>query len=244
MRIVYSPMDALELAKKNPDKEVVFFAVGFETTAPTIAAAIQAAQQIGLTNFSVFSAHKIVPPALSALMSMDDVQVDGFILPGHVSVIIGKNAYQPFFDQFKIPCTIAGFEPADILQAIQLLVSQIETESPLLENAYGRAVTEQGNVAAQKLLADTFSIQDVAWRGIGVIPASGLKIKAGLAAFDAEQRFTINVPPSEDPKGCACGDILIGTKKPFEGPLYKSRCTPMSPVGPCMVGTRTPAVFP
>ena len=237
VRVVYSTMDAVEMAQSNPEKQVVFLGVGFETTAPTIAAAIQAAQQIGLTNFSVFSAHKIVPPALSALMSMDDVQVDGFILPGHVSVIIGKNAYQPFFDQYKIPCTIAGFEPADILQAIQLLVFQIETESPLLENAYGRAVTEQGNVAAQKLLADTFSIQDVAWRGIGVIPASGLKIKAGLAAFDAEQRFTIDVPPSEDPKGCACGDILIGTKKPFECPLYKSRCTPMSPVGPCMVST-------
>jgi hydrogenase expression/formation protein HypD len=237
VRVVYSTMDAVELAQKNPRKQVIFLGVGFETTAPTIAAAIQTAKQAGLKNFSVFSAHKIVPPALNALMSMDDVRVDGFILPGHVSVIIGKDAYQNFFDQFEIPCTIAGFEPADILQAIHLLVAQIETGSPKLENAYGRAVSDQGNVAAQKLLTDTFTVQDVAWRGIGIIPGSGLKIKAGLAEFDAEQRFDFQVPFSEDPKGCACGDILTGTKKPFECPLYKTRCTPMSPVGPCMVST-------
>jgi len=237
VRVVYSTMDAVELAQKNPQKQVIFLGVGFETTAPTIAAAIQTAKKMGLDNFSVFSAHKIVPPALNALMSMDNVRVDGFILPGHVSVIIGKNAYQPFFDQFNIPCTITGFEPADILQAIHHLVSQIETESPRLANDYGRAVTDQGNVTAQKLLADTFSIQDVPWRGIGIIPMSGLKIKAGLAAYDAEQKFDFHVPPSEDPKGCACGDILTGTKMPFECPLYKTRCTPMSPVGPCMVST-------
>ncbi len=237
VRVVYSTLDAVELAQKNPRKQVIFLGVGFETTAPTIAAAIQTAKQIGLKNFSVFSAHKIVPPALNALMSMDGVQVDGFILPGHVSVIIGKDAYQPFFDQFQIPCTIAGFEPADILSAIHLLVSQIETGFPKLKNAYGRAVTDQGNVAAQKLLTETFDVQDVAWRGIGVIPMSGLKIKTGMAEFDAEQRFDFDVPPSEDPKGCACGEILTGIKKPFECPLYKSKCTPMDPVGPCMVST-------
>jgi len=237
VRVVYSTMDAVELAQKNPQKQVIFLGVGFETTAPTIAAAIQTAKQTGLANFSVFSAHKVVPPALKALMSMDDVRVDGFILPGHVSVIIGKDAYAAFFKQFKIPCAIAGFEPVDILQAIQHLVSQIETESPQLKNAYGRAVTEQGNVTAQKLLAETFNVQEVVWRGIGIIPKSGLKIKTGLAAFDAEQKFDFDVPVSEDPKGCACGDILTGTKKPFECPLYKTRCTPMNPVGPCMVST-------
>lgn len=237
VRVVYSTMDAIELAQKNPRKQVIFLGVGFETTAPTIAAAIQTAKQIQLDNFSVFSAHKIVPPALNALMSMGAVRVDGFILPGHVSVVIGKGAYQPFFDQFQIPCTIAGFEPADILQAIHHLVAQIESDSPRLKNTYGRAVTDQGNVTAQKLLADTFSIRDVVWRGIGVIPLSGLKIKAGLAAYDAERKFDIEVPPSEDSKGCACGAILTGTKKPVECPLYKTRCTPMSPVGPCMVST-------
>ena len=237
VRVVYSSMDAIDLARNNPQKQVVFLGVGFETTAPTIAAAIQTAQQMGLTNFSVFSAHKLVPPALEALMSMDDIRVDGFILPGHVSVIIGKDAYRPFFKQFNIPCTIAGFEPTDILQAIHRLVSQIETDSPGLENDYGRAVTNEGNIAAQRLLAETFDIQDVVFRGIGVIPGSGLKIKADLAEFDAEQKFEFYVPPSEDPKGCACGEILTGTKKPFECPLYKTRCTPMSPVGACMVSS-------
>ena len=165
------------------------------------------------------------------------VRVDGFILPGHVSVIIGRDAYKPFFDRFQIPCAIAGFEPADILQAIDILVSQIETKSPELTNAYGRAVTDKGNPTAERLMQDTFEITDVAWRGIGIIPGSGLKIGPGFGAFDAEKQFTIDVPVSEDPKGCACGDILIGVKKPFECPLYKTRCTPMDPVGPCMVSS-------
>jgi hydrogenase expression/formation protein HypD len=237
VRVVYSTMDAIELAAKYPQKKIVFLGIGFETTAPTIAAAIQTARQMSLKNFSVFSAHKIVPPALNALMSMKNVRVDGFILPGHVSVIIGKNAYQPFFERFQTPCTIAGFEPADILQAIHLLVSQIEAGAPCLVNAYGRAVTDQGNRTAKKLLQDTFDSVDVAWRGIGIIPGSGLKIKESLAAYDAEKKFAIDVPVSENPKGCACGDILTGIKKPFECPLYKTRCTPMSPVGPCMVST-------
>jgi hydrogenase expression/formation protein HypD len=237
VRVVYSTMDAIALAGKYPDKKIVFLGVGFETTAPTIAAAIQTARQMDLKNFSVFSAHKTVPMALEALMSMENVRVDGFILPGHVSVIIGKNAYNAFFDRFQIPCAIAGFEPADILQAVDILVSQIETAAPELINAYGRAVTDHGNPTAEKLLQNTFEIRDVAWRGLGVIPASGLKIRADLEAFDAEKQFHIDVPVSEDPKGCACGDILTGIKKPFECPLYKTRCTPMDPVGPCMVSS-------
>ena len=237
IRVVYSTMDAIELAVKHPEKKVVFLGVGFETTAPTIAAAIQTAKQMNLNNFSVFSAHKTVPLALEALMSMENVQVDGFILPGHVSVIIGRDAYKPFFDRFQTPCVIAGFEPADILQAIYLLVLQIETASPELANAYGRAVTDKGNPTAARLMQDSFEIRDVAWRGIGVIPESGLKISPGLGAFDAEKQFSIDVPESEEPKGCACGDILTGIKKPFECPLYKTRCTPMDPVGPCMVSS-------
>lgn len=237
IRVVYSTMDAIELAVKHPEKKIVFLGVGFETTAPTIAAAIQTARQLQLNNFSVFSAHKTVPAALDALMSMADVRVDGFILPGHVSVIIGRHAYEPFFHRFQIPCAIAGFEPADILQAIYMLVQQIETGSPELANAYGRAVTDKGNPTAQKLMQETFETRDVAWRGIGVIPGSGLKISPSLEAFDAEKRFSIEVPDSEDPQGCACGEILTGIKKPFECPLYKTRCTPMNPVGPCMVSS-------
>ena len=237
IRIVYSTMDAVGIAAKNPDKKVVFLGVGFETTAPTIAAAMISARQIKLENFFVYSAHKLVPPALEALMSMDRVKIDGFILPGHVSVIIGVSAYEPFFDKYQIPCVVAGFEPVDILQAVTMLAEQIETGTPKLGNAYGRAVTSAGNRKAQKILMDVFEPADVAWRGIGTIPLSGLKIKDDYAAYNAEAMFDIDLPESEDPKGCACGEVLIGTKIPPDCPLYKNACTPIDPVGPCMVSS-------
>ena len=237
IRIVYSTFDALEIARKNPEKKVVFLGVGFETTAPTIAAAIYSAAETKVDNFSVISTHKMVPPALEALMAFEDVQIDGFILPGHVSVIIGVNAYQPFFKRHQIPCVIAGFEPADILQAIGRLVELIENGRPALENAYRRAVTVEGNTKAQKLLEDVFKPADVSWRAIGVIPQSGLKIRKKYERYDAETLFDIQVTDSVDPKGCACGEILIGIKTPPECPLYKTVCTPIDPVGPCMVST-------
>ena len=237
IRIVYSTMDAVGIAAKNPDHKVVFLGVGFETTAPTIAAAVITARQMNLKNFYVYSAHKLVPPALEALMSMDQVKIDGFILPGHVSVIIGVDAYRPFFDKYHISCVVAGFEPVDILQAIAMLTEQIDTGRPKLENAYGRAVTSAGNLKAQKVLEDVFQTADVAWRGIGIIPKSGLKIKDEYASYNAEVMFDIRLPESEDPKGCACGEILIGTKIPPECALYKKACTPIDPVGPCMVST-------
>ena len=237
IRVTYSTFDALEIAKKNPDKSVVFLGVGFETTAPTIAAAIISAAEMGVDNFSAIAAHKRVPPALAALMNADNVQIDGFILPGHVSVIIGVKAYEPFYKQHQIPCVIAGFEPADILQAIGMLVEQIETGRPALENAYPRAVTLAGNTKAQKLLDDVFYPADVCWRAIGMIPRSGLKIRPKYERHDAAKIFDIQVSDSTDPKGCACGEILIGIKTPPECPLYKTVCTPIDPVGPCMVST-------
>jgi len=237
IRMVYSTMDALEIARKNPTKKVVFLGVGFETTAPTIAAAILAAQQMQCENFSVYSAHKLVPPALIALMASEAVQIDGFILPGHVSVIIGLEAYQPFFDQYRIPCVVAGFEPTDLLQVIFKLTEQIESDAPELANTYGRAVTQEGNVKAQQILQMVFDTTDVEWRGIGGIPQSGLKFKPAFAAYDAEQVFDIDLPEAEDPKGCACGEILTGIKIPPECPLYKTVCTPADPVGPCMVSS-------
>jgi hydrogenase expression/formation protein HypD len=237
IRVVYSTFDALEIAQKNPAKKVVFLGVGFETTAPTIAAAIFSAAEMNVDNFSVICAHKLVPPALEALMAMENVQIDGFLLPGHVSVIIGVKAYQPFFKRHQIPCVIAGFEPADILQAIGLLVEQIESGRPALQNAYSRAVTLEGNTKAQKLLEDVFEPADVCWRAIGVIPQSGLKIRKKYERYDAETRFDIQVADSMDPKGCACGQILIGTKTPPQCPLFKTVCTPIDPVGPCMVST-------
>jgi hydrogenase expression/formation protein HypD len=237
IRVVYSTFDALEVAQKKPHKKVVFLGVGFETTAPTIAAAIQQADQMKIENFSVISAHKLVPPALETLMSLEGVQLDGFILPGHVSVIIGLNAYRPFFDRYQIPCVVAGFEPADILQAVSMLVEMIETSNPGLENAYPRAVTEQGNTKAQKILQDIFEPADACWRGIGMIPQSGLKIRDEYAVHDAEKQFDIRVPEPKIPPGCACGDILTGKKQPPDCKLYKKVCTPSDPVGPCMVST-------
>ncbi|MBW2567980.1 MAG: hydrogenase formation protein HypD [Deltaproteobacteria bacterium] len=237
IRVVYSTFDALEIARKNPDKRVVFLGVGFETTAPTIAATIFSAKKRKLDNFFVFSAHKIVPPALDVLMQTKDVKIDGFILPGHVSVIIGTKAYLQFFEKYKIPCVIAGFEPIDILQPISILVEQIESGAPELINGYPRVVTFDGNKKAQKIMGDIFEIVDVAWRGIGVIPKSGLRIRERFSAFDAEKMIDFSVPESKDPKGCACGEILTGLKIPPECSLYKNVCTPMDPVGPCMVSS-------
>jgi hydrogenase expression/formation protein HypD len=237
IRVVYSTFDALEIAKKNPDKKVVFLGIGFETTAPTIAAAIFSADQMKVENFSVISTHKLVPPALEALMAVENVLIDGFILPGHVSVIIGEKAYLPFYNHHQIPCVIAGFEPTDILQAISMLVWQIENGAPVLENAYSRVVTFEGNTKAQKMLDDVFELTDASWRAIGVIPQSGLKIRQKYEHHDAGKIFNIEVSESVEPKGCACGEILTGTKTPPECPLYKTVCTPIDPVGPCMVST-------
>jgi len=168
---------------------------------------------------------------------LDDVQLDGFILPGHVSVIIGLNAYRPFFNRYQIPCVVAGFEPADILEAVSKLVEMIETKTPGLDNAYPRAVTEEGNPKAQKILQDIFEPVDACWRGIGMIPLSGLKIRDEFAGHDAVKQFDIRVPEPQILKGCACGEILTGKKIPPDCQLYQKVCTPTDPVGPCMVST-------
>jgi hydrogenase expression/formation protein HypD len=237
IRMVYSTLDAVGLAQQNPGRHVVFLGVGFETTAPTIAAAILTAAGLKLDNFSVMSAHKVVPPALEALMAVDGVRIDGFILPGHVSVIIGLKAYRPFFERHRVPCVVAGFEPGDILQAVARLVEQFETGRPCLENAYPRAVAEEGNLKAQQILTQVFQIGDACWRGIGRIPDSGLQIRESYAAYDAGRRFALHLPEPKTPRGCACGEILTGQKTPPECALYKKVCTPIDPVGPCMVSS-------
>jgi hydrogenase expression/formation protein HypD len=237
VRMVYSPLDAVSLAKERPDREVVFLGVGFETTAPTIAAAILFAQKLQLGNFSVYCAHKTVPPALEALMANPEVAIDGFLLPGHVSVIIGLEAYRPFFNQFRLPSVVAGFEPVDVLQGVLELVTQIENQTPRLGNVYPRAVTDQGNIQARRMMADVFETCDATWRGLGVIPESGLSLRAELAAFDAVRRFDLNVEDTPEPKGCACGEILSGTRTPPQCALFKKQCTPVNPVGPCMVSS-------
>lgn len=237
VRVVYSAMDALALAQQHPDKKVIFLGVGFETTAPTIAAAIATAKKMSVTNFLVFSAHKIVPPALITLIQDTRTRIDGFILPGHVSVIIGLDAYRPFFESAQIPCVVSGFEPNDILRALLMIIRQIEAKSPDLENAYGRAVTPLGNPKAQRLLNTVFETADAPWRGIGVIPQSGLKIRDRFAQHDAGVVLDVAVEETAEPKGCACGKVLLGIEQPPECALYKKKCTPMTPIGPCMVST-------
>jgi hydrogenase expression/formation protein HypD len=237
VRMVYSTFDALEIARKNPEKKVVFLGVGFETTAPTIAASIVTAKELNLDNYFVFSAHKLLPPALFTLMESRNTNIDGFLLPGHVSVIIGTKAYQPFFETYGIPCVVAGFEPVDILQSISMLVEQIETGNPELANGYQRAVTFDGNPKAQAVMEKVFETADADWRGIGTIPKSGLKIRKEFAAFDAQKAFNVQVPKTEEPKGCICGQVLTGIKTPPQCPLYKKACTPAEPIGPCMVSS-------
>ena len=237
IRVVYSVSDALKIAGENRDKKIVFPGVGFETTAPTIAVSMLSARQMSLDNFLLFSAHKRVPPALDALMATNHVRIDGFILPGHVSVIIGIKAYEPFFERYQVPSVVAGFEPVDILQAIFELVDQAENGQPALKNTYQRAVASEGNLKAQKIMEDVFETTDVVWRGIGMIPQSGLKIRKEYAAFDAEEILDIKVSEVEEPRGCACGDILRGIKSPPECPLFRKVCTPIDPVGPCMVSS-------
>jgi hydrogenase expression/formation protein HypD len=216
IRVIYSAMDALDIARQYPDKRVVFLGVGFETTAPTIAATVMTARGSGLFNYHVYSAHKTVPPALSALVNAPDVRIDGFILPGHVSVVIGSDAYLFLKTVHHMPAVIAGFEPADILQAIYSLVLQVHTGHPELENAYPRAVTSTGNPKAVSIMNTVFEPVDAAWRGLGTISGSGLKIRDEFADHDAVRQLDIRVPEPTVTKGCACGDILKGIKIPPE----------------------------
>ena len=237
IRIVYSAWDAVEIARQHPDKRVVFLGVGFETTAPTIAASILMSQKTGVTNFLVYSCHKTVPAALEALVNSPDVHIDGLILPGHVSVIIGTHAYTFLSTTYHIPCVVAGFEPVDILQAVYRLIHLIESGCSDLENVYPRAVTAEGNLKAVHMMGEVFEPVDAAWRGIGTIARSGLKIRDKYKEWDASVQLNIQPVESHLPVGCACGDILKGTKLPLECRLYKNCCTPDNPVGPCMVSS-------
>jgi hydrogenase expression/formation protein HypD len=234
-RIVYSPMDAVALAARLPERDIVFFGIGFETTAPAVALAITEAKRQRLPNFSVLCAHKLIPPAMLALLD-SEVKVDGFICPGHVSVIIGSDAYRPVARRGK-PCVVTGFEPADILRAIQLLLRQLAQGRADVESEYARAVRPEGNRRAQELLSQVFHVTNARWRGLGEIAHSGLAIAGEFAAFDAAVRFQVNVPPAKEPLGCRCGDVLRGLIDPPECPLFGAGCTPAAPVGSCMVST-------
>lgn len=237
VRVLYSPMDALSLAQKEANKEIVFFATGFETTSPLIAATVAYAVAAGIKNFSVYTAHKLVPPALQALLDSSDVQVDGFILPGHVSTIIGKKPYEFVPARYGKPSVITGFDAKDIIEGILMIVRQIAQKRASVEIQYRNVVREEGNPRAVALLDEYFEPADAYWRGIGTIPKSGLKLRDKFAAFDANTRFSPPVSTSTEPELCSCGDILRGVKIPTECPLFGTGCTPESPVGPCMVST-------
>ena len=237
VQIVYSTLDALKLARENPDATVIFFGIGFETTAPTVAAALVEAQESNIDNFMVLSAHKVVPPALAALCATPGLAVDAFLCPGHVTAIIGPEAYRPVVDDFGIPCVIAGFEPADILQSLTMLVDQIAAGRSEVELQYSRGVRPEGNPTAMAMIDRVFEPRDAEWRGLGVIPGSGLAIRGEFAAHDAARRFPVDVGYSREPAGCLCGAILTGLKKPRDCPLFGKGCTPEHPIGPCMVSS-------
>jgi hydrogenase expression/formation protein HypD len=237
IRMVYSTFDALAIARENPDRPVVFLGVGFETTAPTVAAAVKTARENTLGNFLVLSAHKLLPPAMDALLSSGDLDIDGFICPGHVTTIIGTSSYQLVVDQYKVPCVVVGFEPLDILQGILMLVRQIEAGGARVEIQYVRGASAEGNPGALRIMEEVFVPCDAPWRGLGIIPRSGLAFREEYADHDAGRRFDLHVPVAKDPPGCLCAEVLRGVAKPVQCKLFRTLCTPRNPVGPCMVSS-------
>jgi len=237
VRIVYSPLDSLDIAEKNPDRHVVFLGVGFETTAPTVALTIREAARRGLNNWSALSLHKTVPAALEALVNDPDVQINGFILPGHVSTIIGVEPYRFLAEEYHVPCVITGFEPVDVLQGVYMLAKQIAEGRAEVEIAYKRAVMPEGNPSAVAAIEEVFEPGDAEWRGIGVIPGTGLMLREEFAHYDARKRVPCTPPEPREIKGCQCGDVLRGVVLPYECKLFGKGCTPEHPIGPCMVSS-------
>lgn len=234
VRIVYSCLDALNLAKAIPEKKIIFLGIGFETTSPSSAYCIKKAYEESIPNFFFFSAHKVMPPALE-ILAQGNLHIHGYICPGHVSTIIGSNAYQNIAQNYSISCVVSGFEPYDILQSIYLLVNQIEEGVAIVENQYNRAVKTEGNKKALNVLNEVFELSDDCWRGLGVIPNSGLKIKTKYMNINAENAFDVKVEKTKHDNGCICGDILKGQKNPNECVLFNKQCNPDNPVGACMV---------
>lgn len=237
VEIVYSPLDALAFAKAHPEREVVFVGVGFETTTPLVAMAIKRAKAMGLSNFTVFAAHKNMPGALELLVGDPTLELDALILPGHVSTIIGAEPYRFLAEKYGIPGVITGFESVDVLQGIAMLVRQLHEGRAEIEIAYARGVMPEGNPVALAAIDEVFETCTATWRGLGDIPGSGYRIRDEFADFDAVRRFEPDVEPTRDPKGCRCGDVLRARIAPNECPLFRTVCTPENPVGPCMVSS-------
>jgi hydrogenase expression/formation protein HypD len=235
VKVVYSALDALELALADAARQVVFLGIGFETTAPTVAAAVLMAQAKGVANFSVLSAHKLLPPALAALLAGPALGLNGFICPGHVTTVIGTEPYEVVASHYGLSCVVSGFEPADVLASILMLVKQVEAGRPAVEIQYARGVSPQGNPQARALMNQVFTPVDAPWRGLGAIPLSGLDLAPAFSRFNARLRFDVEVPPALDHPGCLCGEVLKGLVRPPQCKLFDTVCTPATPVGPCMV---------
>lgn len=235
IRIIYSPLDAVDIARDNPDRRVIFLAVGFETTAPTAAAAVLTAQSMRLKNFFALSAHKLVPPVMRALLDSNDTRVDGFLLPGHVAVVIGADAFRFLSTDYKMSGVVAGFEPQEILRALDRLLSSIEEHRAEVVNEYQSVVRAEGNPAAQSILDRVYEVCDADWRGIGRIAQSGLKMRDEFSSFDIERVDPIEVEPPTKRTGCRCGEVLRGVIDPIDCPLFGKKCEPLNPIGPCMV---------
>jgi hydrogenase expression/formation protein HypD len=237
VRVVTSTMDVVNIALAEPDRDVVFAAVGFETTAPATAAAVRAARDRNLENFTVLCAHKRVVPAMQVLLQDPDIRVDGFLCPGHVSAIIGADAYRPIVERYRKPCAIAGLEPLQIMEGIVHLTRQVRDGRPKLENLYPQVVGPEGNTVAQRLLDEVFEVGDSAWRMLGVLPESGLQLRSRFAQFDAMVRFAIELGKDHEAPGCRCGEVITGKCGPADCALFATACTPTYPIGPCMVSS-------
>lgn len=234
IRIVFSILDAIKIAIDNPSKKVIFIGIGFETTAPSSAAGILNASKQDIRNFFLLSSHKVMPPAMKALVD-EGIKINGYIAPGHVSTITGSVIYNNISDKYGLACVISGFEPLDILQSIYMLVKQVENDDPKVEIQYTRAVKPEGNMKALSIMNEVFELKDDWWRGLGVLHESGLSLKEKYSSFDAERMIDIKVEETLEHKGCICGDILKGIKTPFDCKLFDKVCTPANPVGACMV---------
>lgn len=238
IEVVYSPLDSLKYAKDYPDHKIVFLGVGFETTIPTVAATIKIAAEQEISNFYVLCGHKIIPPAMQALLDSHELKLNGFILPGHVSAIIGSKAYDFIANKYNIPSVVTGFEPLDIVQGILMLVEQIVVRRrALVEIQYSRCVQKEGNPKAQGVIGEVFAGADSVWRGVGEIPQSGLKIRDSYCSFDIEKNISVTVPPVKQNKKCICGAVLRGVKVPSDCKLFRKVCTPEDPQGACMVSS-------
>lgn len=237
IRILYSPLEAVKIARENPDRQVVFFAVGFETTAPANALSVLHAQRLGLRNYSILASHVLVPPAMEAVINDKDAPIQGFLAAGHVCTIMGMDEYRPIVTKYNIPIVVTGFEPVDLLQGILMTVRQLEKGEATLENQYSRVVKPDGNPEARQVIEQVFETTDREWRGIGTIPQSGWNVKAELADFDANKKFSVNIVKVPECADCIAGLVLKGIKKPYECRQFAKGCTPVKPLGAPMVSS-------